>query len=209
MNTRSLTGWLLIIGPVLTFVVIGLLYPAMVGEQATPVDSVKEMMAAPELARVLLGIGSVVFVAIFVGLALLSRSMQGEDKPGSSLAAVATVILVGLSAIAIAATGLSAGALEASKTSEALAVNIEAVSSAMFTGLWYFWGIASLLIGVVVLMQKNLHIILAWIYVIFGIFVIVTSLVSFDLPDAVGMATWVGITVATAAAGVQTLKQAS
>ena len=79
-----MTGWLLIAGPVLTFIVIGILYTGLVGNQETPADSVKEMMAAPDLSRLLLRVGSVVFVCIFLGLTLLSRSMQGDDKLGAA-----------------------------------------------------------------------------------------------------------------------------
>ena len=129
----------------LTFVVIGLLYSSLIGDQETPESSVREMMAKPELARLLLGLGSVVFVATFIGLALLARSMQGDDNPGGAYATLAGIIAVGLAAIGIAATGLSVGALEASETSVEIAVSIESVSSAMFSGLFFFWGITNLL----------------------------------------------------------------
>lgn len=201
-----MTGWLLIAGPVLTFIVIGILYTGLVGNQETPADSVKEMMAAPDLSRLLLRVGSVVFVCIFLGLTLLSRSMQGDDKPGAAYASVAGIIFTGLAALGIGATGLSAGALEAAATSEALAVNIEAVSVATFSGLWFFWGIGSLLLGSAMLMQKNLHVVLAWMFTAFGVFVIITSLIDIDLPDTVGFVVWIAMTVVVAASGVLTLK---
>jgi hypothetical protein len=206
MNTRSLTGWLLIAGPVLTFVILGGLYPALVGGQATPLDSVKEMMAKPELARLLLGLGSVVFVSTFIGLALLARSMQGDDTAGGAYATLAGIISVGLATIGIAATGLSAGALQASETSVEIAVNIEAVSAAMFSGLFFFWGITNLLLGVAIVMQKNLHVVIGWLFVLIGAFIVITVLVDIDFPDVVGFAIWIGMSLVTAAAGVLTLR---
>ena len=206
MNTRSLTGWLLIAGPVLTFVILGGLYPALVGGQATPLDSVKEMMAKPELARLLLGLGSVVFVSTFIGLALLARSMQGDDTAGGAYATLAGIISVGLATIGIAATGLSAGALQASETSVEIAVNIEAVSAAMFSGLFFFWGITNILLGVAFVMQKNLHVVIGWLFVLIGAFIVITVLVDIDFPDVVGFAIWIGMSLVTAAAGVLTLR---
>ena len=209
MNTRSVTGWLLICGPIGTFLVIGILYSMLVGDQETPASSVAEMMAEPSLARLLLGLGSIVFVSSFLGLTLLSHSMQGDDKPGGAYASLSTIIFAAVAALAIGATGLSAGALEASATSEALAVNIEAVSTAMFTGVWLFWGIGGLLLGGAMIMQKNLHAVIAWIFVVFGIFVLISSLIDLNLAGGVGMVVWIAITLVTAAAGVQTLKQNS
>ena len=209
MNTRSLTGWLLIGGPVLTFVVLGALYPALVGNQDTAASSVKDMVAKPELARVLIGLGSIAFAAIFAGLTLLARSMQGDDKSGGAYASVAVIIFTGLTAIGIAATGLSAGALSAAADNLREAVMIEAVSSAMFTGLWFFWGIGSLLIGSAMVMQKNLHVVIAWLFVAFGVFVVVSSLANLNIPDVAGLVVWVGMTLVTAAAGFLHLRQAS
>ena len=206
MSSRSLTGWLLIAGPILTFLVIGVLYPALVGEQADPQTSVAEMMAKPELARLLLGIGASVFVSIFLGLALLARSIQGDDKPGGAYATVAGIIFVALAAVGIAAVGLSAAALEASTESVVLAVTLEGVSTGMFAGLWFFWGIGSLLLGAAMLMQKHLHIVVAWLYVAFGVYVVISSLVDLNEPDVVSFVVWIVMTLVTAAAGLLTIK---
>lgn len=212
MSSRSLTGWLLIAGPVLTFVVIGLLYSSLIGDQETPESSVREMMAKPELARLLLGLGSLVFVTIFVGLTLLARSMQGDDKPGGAYASLAGIIFVALAAVGIAAIGLSAAALgfatdTALATGQALAVTLEAVSIGMFVGLWFFWGIGSLLLGGAMLMQKNFHIAIAGIFVLFGLYAVIGSLVELNEPDIVGFVIWIAMTLVVATVGVLTLRE--
>tara|TARA_Y100000590_G_scaffold190943_1_gene217304 strand:+ start:202 stop:828 length:627 start_codon:yes stop_codon:yes gene_type:complete len=207
MNTRSLTGWLLIGGPILTFVVVGVLYTQLIGDQETAASSVKEMMAKPELARLLIGIGSLVFVSMLLGLTLFARTLRGDDKPGGGYADVATIIFAGVSALAIAATGLSGGALEASKLSETIAVNIEAVSQALFGALWFFMGVGFLLIGTAMILQKRLHVALAGFYIAFGAFVIIGSLYDLNLADTVGLVVWIGMTVAVAATGLLHLKE--
>ena len=207
MSSRSLTGWLLIAGPILTFLVIGVLYTALVGDQETPQSSVQEMMAEPELARLLLGIGALVFISMFLGLALLARSMQGDDKPGGAYATLAGILFAAVAAVGIAAVGLSAAALQTSTESVALAVTLEGVSGGMFAGLWFFWGIGSLLLGAAMLMQKHLHIVIAWLFVAFGVYVVISSLVDLNEPDVVGFAVWIASSLIIAAAGFLTLKE--
>ena len=207
MNIKSLTGWLLIGGPILTFVVIGGLYSQLVGDQETAASSVKEMMAEPVLARILLGLGSLVFVSMLLGLTLFARTLRGDDKPGGAYADVGAIIFVGLVTIGIAATGLSAGALEASKTSVTVAVNIEAVSQALFGSLWFFWGVGLLLLGTAMCMQKKFHVALAGFFIAFGAFVIISSVYELNLPDTVGLVVWIAMTVAVAVTGFLHLKE--
>jgi hypothetical protein len=207
MNSQRMSGWLLTLAPIFTFLTIGGLYPLLVGDQETPTSSVQEMMANPEVARVLLGIGSISFVSIFGGLSLLARSMWTEGNAGTGYAAVAMVIFVSVAAVAIAATGLSAGALEASSESVPLAVTVEGVSQAMFAGVWFYWGIGSLILGITLVMQKNLHVAIAWGFVVFGLFVVITSLIDLNLADTVGIVVWVVSSLLHVGAGVQILRQ--
>lgn len=207
MNSQRMSGWLLTLAPILTFLIIGVLYSQLVGDQETPTSSIQEMMANPEVARVLLGLGSISLVSIFGGLSLLARSMWTEGNAGTGYAAVAMVTFVAVAGVAIAATGLSAGALEASSASVPLAVTIEGVSQAMFSGVWFFWGIGSLVLGITLVMQKNLHVAIAWGFVVFGLFVFITSLVDVNLPDTVGLVVWIASSLLHVAAGVQTLRQ--
>ena len=104
---------------------------------------------------------------------------------------------------------MSQAALEATTESTTLAVTIEAIGTAMFAGLWLFWGIGSLILGSAMLMQKNLHVAVGWLFVIFGAFVVITSLVELDLPDEVGLVVWVTSSLVHVAAGVLTLRQQS
>jgi len=97
MSSKTLTGWLLIAGPLLTFLVLGLLQVILIGQQDTPADSVAEMMENVQLSKIVIVIGAIVFVATFAGLTLLARSMQQEDKSGT--ATLATIVFAGLTAV--------------------------------------------------------------------------------------------------------------
>ena len=207
MSTKSLTGWLLIAGPVLMFVVIGVLWEALIGAGETAADSVAEAMANEQLARILLVVGMIVFTATFVGLVLLARSMKGEDKPGATYADVAGIIFVAVAGASIVATGLSLGALDAAADSVSEGVTSEIVGNAVFAGVWVFWALGNLLLGSAMVMQKNLHAVVAWLLVGFGVFGLFTAVISFsDIPDAVGMVIWLGLTLTNVAAGVLVLR---
>ena len=138
MSSKTLTGWLLIAGSLLTCLVLGLLQVILIGQQDTPADSVAEMMENVQLSKIIIVIGAIVFVATFVGLTLLARSMQQEDKSGT--AALATIVFAGLTAVGMAASGMSLGTLDAAKEiSTQAGANIESVASfGMFAGLFLF-----------------------------------------------------------------------
>ena len=138
MSSKTLTGWLLIAGSLLTCLVLGLLQVILIGQQDTPADSVAQMMENVQLSKIIIVIGAIVFVATFVGLTLLARSMQQEDKSGT--ATLATIVFAGLTAVGIAASGMSLGTLDAAKEiSTQAGVNIESVASfGMFAGLFLF-----------------------------------------------------------------------
>ena len=138
MSSKTLTGWLLIAGSLLTCLVLGLLQVILIGQQDTPADSVAQMMENVQLSKIIIVIGAIVFVATFVGLTLLARSMQQKDKSGT--AALATIVFAGLTAVGMAASGMSLGTLDAAKEiSTQAGANIESVASfGMFAGLFLF-----------------------------------------------------------------------
>ena len=211
MSTRSLTGWLLIAGPLLTFLMIAIVYPAVIGEGETSADAVKEAMAELELARVLGMAGTLSFVSVFIGMTLLARSMQGDDNPGGAYAAVAGIVFTAVAALAILASGLGLGAMDAAETNTSDGVTIGLVGDGVFSPLFVFWGVANLMVGMAMVIQKNLHLIVAWLFVGWGVFMIAISAISADIPDAVGNVLWLGLNLTMVAAGVLTLraKQAS
>ena len=84
MNFKTVIDWLLVAGPVLRFLVMAILKPVLIGTAETPADAVKEMMGNVQLAKITIVVGAIVFIANLVGLTLLARSMQGEDKSGTA-----------------------------------------------------------------------------------------------------------------------------
>ena len=207
MNTRSLTGWLLVIGPILTFVVLAGLYSALIGDGDPGPAAVADLMKNTQLSLIVTSLGSVVFVATFIGMALLANSMNAEGQAGSAYAAVAGVIFAGLAAIGIVATGMNAATIEVAATSVESAAIMELVGNGMFSGLFFYWAIGNILIGSTILIQKRFHIAVGWLFVVVGILMIFGSVVDAEIPDAVGLIIWVGVELVAVVAGVFVLRE--
>lgn len=207
MSSQRATGWLLIAGPVLTFLVWAVLWQGLIGAQETPADSITEQLANPQLARILGLIGSLAFVGTFFGLALLALSMQGDDKPGGTYAGLAALSFAAITAAAVVGVGLSSGALDAAEQNVADGVAIETISDALFNGVFIFWAVGNLLLGTAIVMQKNLHAVMAWLLVGFGVFMLATTVLDpAVVPEAAEIFLWAGLSALTAAAGVLTLR---
>ena len=201
MNTRSLTGWLLVIGPILTFVVLAGLYSALIGDGDPGPAAVADLMKNTQLSLIVTALGSVVFVATFIGMALLANSMNAEGQAGSAYAAVAGVIFAGLAAIGIVATGMNAATIEVA------AAIMDLVGNGMFSGLFFYWAIGNILIGSTILIQKRFHIAVGCLFVVVGILMILASVVDAEIPDAVGLIIWVGVELVAVVAGVFVLRE--
>ena len=103
MNSTKLMGWMLILGPVVTFIT-GLLTSFLVGQGNTPTEAVQEIMDNQNLTTILTVVNSLGFVSALVGATLVSKTMSGEDKKGGIFGQISTILFVGLTTLAIATT---------------------------------------------------------------------------------------------------------
>ena len=207
MSSKNLSGWLMIAGPILTFVVIGILWSVLIGDGETSKESVNEMAENRQLSMILVAVGSLAFVSSFVGLAMLSWSMQRKEESGSAYATVAGIIFVGITAIAMAATGMNYGIMEAATENMAEAITIDGVSNmGLFPALFWFWGIGNIVLGAAIVIQKNLHEILGWVFIVLGLLMSLLTIVDVDLNDGVGFVIWIVLSLTTVAAGVLNLR---
>ena len=208
MSYKSLIGYLLIAGPILTFLFVGILYDAIIGPGETNADAVREAMDKAQTARLLGMIGMIVFVSTFAGMALLARSMTGDAKPGSPYATLAMILFVGVTGLSMLASGLGLGAMDIANESGASdAAIVGLVGDGIFGPMFVFWGIANLFIGAAMLIQKNLHQVVAYLFVGWGLFMIIISAIeAANIPDAVGLVLWAGLNLTMVAAGILTLR---
>lgn len=206
MSTKTLTGWLLVLGPILTFLIIGVLYAALIGDGDAGPDSVEELMKNKQLSLIVTSLGSVVFVGSFIGMALLAKSMNSGDKAGSAYAAVAGVIFVGITAAGLIASGMNFAIMSIAETDTGTAAIVDIVADGIFSSIFFYWGIGNILLGTAVLIQKRLHLVVGWLLVIFGILPVLFTVIDVDISNNVGFIVWIGISLTATAAGVFVLR---
>ena len=121
-------------------------------------------------------LASLGFVFAFIGVVLLLDSMQKIDKAGSTLARIAMIIFLALTALAIVVTMADWASLNAIQNDQVEnAITIQIVSGTIWAGLFFFWGIRFVFAGRAFTLQKRLHPVVNWIYVVFGgVFVLLT-----------------------------------
>ena len=191
MNSNKIIAWMLIIGPIVTFIT-GFLASILIGQANTPTEAVQEIMDNPNLTTILTVVNSLGFVSALVGATLLSKTMSGEDKPGGIVAQISTVLFIGLVTLAIVATLsdlATVGAIQSKATDAAVnfsnAVTIQIVGGVLWNGLFFYWGVAFIIFGIAALMQKRLHLIVDWVFVVFGAIFLILSIAPIDLGQAI------------------------
>ena len=187
MNSNKIIAWMLIIGPIVTFIT-GFLASILIGQANTPTEAVQEIMDNQNLTTILTVVNSLGFVSALVGATLLSKTMSGEDKPGGIVAQISTVLFIGLVTLAIVGSLsdlATVGAIQSKATDAAVnfsnAVTIQIVGGVLWNGLFFYWGVAFIIFGIAALMQKRLHMIVDWIFVVFGTIFLILSIAPVDL----------------------------
>ena len=191
MNSNKIIAWMLIIGPIVTFIT-GFLASILIGQANTPTEAVQEIMDNQNLTTILTVVNSLGFVSALVGATLLSKTMSGEDKPGGIVAQISTVLFIGLVTLAIVGSLsdlATVGAIQSKATDAAInfsnAVTIQIVSGVLWNGLFFYWGVAFIIFGIAALMQKRLHLIVDWVFVVFGTIFLILSIAPIDLGQAI------------------------
>tara|TARA_Y100000590_G_C15434142_1_gene906349 strand:+ start:115 stop:744 length:630 start_codon:yes stop_codon:yes gene_type:complete len=199
-----LTGILLILGPIGTFVIWGFLEPVIIGNADTASENLK-LYLANETAYLTLGIiGGVCFIGWFVGLGMLATLLRNKGGSGSAYSGAAAILFPGLAGVAMASWGLQKQAIEVAKT-----VGHEAGHTLQLTadniggGLGFVWPIATILIGTSIIMRKSeIPVTLGWVLsALAAIGVILFIFGTPSTPGLVGFLVWIAMGLTNAAMG--------
>ena len=108
-------------------------------------------------------------LAITIGTAYLARSMQGEHKPGSDLAGLASVLAFLSAGIVAVSSGIQMAIFDTEWVDQGGDItNAWAIGEGAFRSMFMFMGAASLLLGIAIFRQKNLNQIVGGIAALFG-----------------------------------------
>ena len=170
MLSKKLIGSFMLVGPLLAIASI-FIEPGGLDDGGTFAESVQTMADNYALATISMIGWSVAILVIFIGLHYLARSMQGEERPGSDLAGIASVFALLAAGVAVVSLGIDTtiGEKESSWIEQGGdVVNATAISSAIGRSVFFFHGLIMLFLGLAIFKQKNLHKIVGGLFAFFG-----------------------------------------
>ena len=219
MGSKMLTGSMMLGGMILGFIM------TFLETSVSETDSfavVTQQLIDSSMQTALSGtVFSISILATLIGTAYLARSMQGENRSGSDIAGLASVLAFLAAAILLVSTGLQNSLLDTSYTERGGDPAVAyAISEAIAHSSFSLIGASILLLGIAIVRQKNLNLILGAFTGLFGLFLLVggampsgdPGLDSTTTAEAVGGILWfigfLGWFVTTMVIGGFTIKQA-
>lgn len=196
MNAKSLSGYLIAIGPVLMMATWFFIWPALIGEGAEEgvigVDLIKanieQGMDNIYLTTLVATLGGGAMLAMMLGFTLWARSLQGEGKKGTLLATIASITIPVAAAGFMLSMEFNFAAGEAwanNDVSNALIVGAvgEYIGSADPSFTWTFVSLSLIFIGIASFLQSN-DVISKTIAGLFAVIVLITGILNFTSIDA-------------------------
>ena len=169
MLSKKLIGSFMLAGPFLAIASLVLFEPG--GDEQTFAQTLQRMSENYAIASISMVLFFVAIMIIFIGIHYLARSMQGENKPGSDLAGLASIFALLIAGIAMVSSGMELTVTERESswvTSGGAVLSAYAISEAIFRGIFVFNGIVMLLLGLAIVKQKNLSPIVGGFFAFFG-----------------------------------------
>ena len=196
MNAKSLSGYLIAIGPILMMATWFFIWPALIGEGAEEgvigVDLIKanieQGMDNIYLTTLVATLGGGAMLAMMLGFTLWARSLQGEGKKGTLLATIASITIPVAAAGFMLSMEFNFAAGEAwanNDVSNALIVGAvgEYIGSADPSFTWTFVSLSLIFIGIASFLQSN-DVISKTIAGLFAVIVLITGILNFTSIDA-------------------------
>jgi len=158
MGSKMLTGSMLIGGMLLGIIMV-FLEPS-VSDQDSFAVAIQQLIDNSTQAR-LAGIGfAIAVLSALIGIVYLARSMQGEQKPGSDLAGLASVFAFLSATVITISSAIQLSLMDAWYTDRGGDVaNAYAISEGMAMSAFMLIGASMLLLGLAIVRQKNLPLI--------------------------------------------------
>lgn len=190
MGSKMLTGSLMFFGPILGIIMV-FVEPGGMDEANFAVAAQNAIDNSLRMSIASMGF-IVAMLAITIGTAYLARSMQGEQKLGSDLAGLASVLAFLSAAVACVSVGFEIVILDTGWADKGGDVtNAYASGEAVSRSIFLFMGAAILLLGIAIIRQKNLNQIVGGIAALFGAFMVGGGFLS-EIVDIGGLIWFIG-----------------
>ena len=207
MGSKILTGWMLVIGPILAVIML-FIEPGGTTEEASFSQTAQNLLESTTLGGITAIGWTIAALAITIGTVYLARSMQGEEKPGADLAGLAAILALLSAGIVAVDHGLHGAVFDSGWTKQGGdAANALAIGEAIFRGMFTFMAASSLLLGIAIFLQKNLNQIAGIITAVMGALLLFGWILPFESEalDFVGFIGFLGWPIMTIVLGILTI----
>ena len=219
MGSKMLTGSMMLGGMILGFIMTFL--ETSTSETDSFAVVAQQLIDSPMQTALSGTVFTISILATLIGTAYLARSMQGENRSGSDIAGLASVLAFLAAAILLVSSGLQNSLLDTSYTERGgdPAV-VYAISEGIAHSSFSLIGASILLLGIAIVRQKNLNLILGAVTGLFGLLLLIGGVIPAGDPgldsttaiEAVGGILWfigfLGWFVTTMVIGGFIIKQA-
>ena len=164
-----LTGSMLLGGMILGIIMV--FVEPSVSESDSFAVAIQKLLDNSTQAR-LAGVGfTIAVLGALIGLGYLARSMQGEQKPGSDLAGLASVFAFLAAAVITVSAGIQLSLMDASYADRGGDVaNAYAIAEGLGLSMFGLIGASMFLLGIAIVRQKNLNQIVGGLTALSGAF---------------------------------------
>ena len=164
-----LTGSMLLGGMILGIIMV--FVEPSVSESDSFAVAIQQLLDNSTHAR-LAGVGfTIAILGALIGIVYLARSMQGEQKPGSDLAGLASVFAFLAAAVITVSAGIQLSLMDASYADRGGDVaNAYAIAEGLGLSMFGLIGASMFLLGIAIVRQKNLNQIVGGLTALSGAF---------------------------------------
>ena len=211
MNSKTLSSWMLMAGPIVFVVFIIGVWGAVIGEGETAAENVANLIDKPTLASILVMIGSIAYVSIFIGYALIAWSRADGSTTAGTLASVASLIFVGIAAISMGFTGAHFGVIGGGEEDAVESAWVMAVIDNGLSSTFWFWALGNIILGAALFIEKKINNIGSLLLILWGVLIVLMhfTVEIEDFPRVIGMIIFMGMMVVTIVFGFFNLKSES
>ena len=169
MNSKTLSGWMLTIAPILFVLILFIAWPAVIGEADTAAENVDLMLAKPMFTSIFTLLGIIIFGSMSMGFTLLAWSRADGATTEGTLASIASVIFVGVTSIIFIGLGLTYPILGEGADNLPEAAMLMAVSDSMFAAVMIAWTLGNIILGAALIIENKINRIASGLLLLSGI----------------------------------------
>jgi hypothetical protein len=169
MNSKTLSGWMLTVAPILFVLILFIAWPAVIGEADSSAENVDLMLAKPMFTSIFTLLGIIIFGSMSMGFTLLAWSRADGATTEGTLASIASVIFVGVTSIIFIGLGLTYPILGEGADNLPEAAMLMAVSDSMFAAVMIAWTLGNIILGAALIIENKINRIASGLLLLSGI----------------------------------------